>query len=113
MKYQEILEINLPNSNSNEKTVPVVFFKPKNIFKNINSKSESKKALFNREKEDIININKNKILQFTEKNWFALRKVLSELTKIKMALMTSSVEIEKIFETPLSYLRINVNFFKI
>jgi len=30
-----------------------------------------------------------------------------------MALMTSSVEIEKIFETPLSYLRINVNFFKI
>jgi len=114
MRYQEIIEKNLCN-NTNGNNIPVVFFKSK-INKNSYRKYDSKNILLNKEKENILNIKKEFILPFTEKTWETLHTLLRELTNIKIALISSSSDIEKIFKIPLSNLKINVkiniiNFF--
>jgi len=102
MKYQEVIEKSLAK-NSNGNSAPIVFFKPK-TFRRITSKN----YLLYKEKENVLIMHKDEILPFTDKNWDALRTLLRELTNIKIALITSSAEIEKVFKSPLSHLRINV-----
>ncbi len=105
MKYQEIIEMNLCNKGKN---APIVFFKSKINSKNSTRKCDTKNILYNKEKEYIINLKKEEILPFTERNLDALKTLLRELMNIKNALMTSSDDIEKVFKTPLSHLKINV-----
>lgn len=99
MKYQEVIEKSFSN-NSNGKNNPIVFFKSKN--------NRNKNVWINKEKENVVAMKKDEILPFTDKNWDALRTLLRELTNIKIALMTSSADIERVFKSPLSHLRINV-----
>lgn len=106
MKYQEVIEKTL-STNANGNSAPIVFFKSK-VNRNLNRKCDSKNVLFNKEKENVLLMKKDEILPFTDKNWDALRTLLRELTNIKIALMTSSADIEKVFKSPLSHLRINV-----
>lgn len=109
MKYQQVIEKSLSN-NANGNNVPIVFFKSKNN-RNTYRKYDSKNILFNKEKEVVLSMKKEEILPFSDKNFDALLTLLRELTNIKIALMTSSADIEKVFKLPLSNLRINVSYF--
>jgi hypothetical protein len=106
MKYQEVIEKSLSN-NANGNNVPIVFFKSK-YNRNTYRKYDTKNVLFNKEKEVVLSMRRDEILPFTDKNLDALGTLLRELTNIKIALMTSSADIEKVFKSPLSNLRINV-----
>jgi len=103
MKYQEVIEKSFANT-ANGKNTPIVFFKSKN--------NRNKNVWINKEKENLVALKKDEILPFTDKNWEALRTLLRELTNIKIALMTSSADIEKVFKSPLLHLRINVTINK-
>lgn len=108
MKYQEEIDKNLSN-NANGHNNPVLILKSK-CNKGIYSKSDTKRILYNQEKENFINSKKDEILPFTERNFDAMRTLLRELKNIKIALINSSDDIERVFKVPLSHLKINVYF---
>jgi hypothetical protein len=62
----------------------------------------------NNNREKLCIIKKEQILQFSDTMWNVMSILLLELTNIKNALISSSLDIEKVFKYPLSHLKLNV-----